>query len=280
MSSLGRLQSQRLGHCLWLTSIWYRNTNARGDVFESSLSTRNVSGTFPGQHTMTMLLNWKRCTQKLATTSPVAQFKVLFTSSFSKFCWSLSEFWKPLLRARHRFRNLCCLRKHLTKVVLRLFGLLCFIPILHSKTWVVHMAANIEVTSVNLRRSDTSFEPRKSLSEFLGTFFNNREVQVNSRISKKSAKKCPKNAQLQRFNASKTGLANYHKRRAVWKQRKFVLKTLFLITVYVVDMMLVGKVNDLIKGLMPEFWNTFSQLACWHGCCRASTPFATFKIHQ
>ena len=26
----------------------------------------------------------------------------------------------------------------------------------------------------------------------------------------------------------------------------------------------VGKVNDLTKGLIPEFWNTFSQLPCCH----------------
>ena len=110
--------------------------------------------TFPGQHTMTMLLNWKRCTQK------AIHFQFQVSTNFVGVClsWVLVYTCFPFLLARHRFRNVCCLRKHLTKVVLRFFRLLCFIPILHSKTWVVHMAANIEVTSVKIfskTQSDT-----------------------------------------------------------------------------------------------------------------------------
>ena len=160
-----------------------------------------------------MLLNWKRCTQKASNSSPVAQSKVLFTSSF-KFQQNLVGFVLsfgtcfPFLLARNRFRNVCCLRKHLTKVVLRFFRLLCFIPILHSKTWVVHMAANIEVTSETKKSSVlrlkvipnkretyvARYSPKSPcLSEiFLKEFFHNR-------IS---------NAQLQRFKASKMGLAS------------------------------------------------------------------------
>lgn len=100
---------------------------------------------------------------KLATAAllPNPRFYSLPVSSFNKFCWGLSWVLVPVFPfcwARHRFRNVCCLRKHLTKVVLRFFRLLCFIPILHSKTWVVHMAANIEVTSETKKSSVLRFK--------------------------------------------------------------------------------------------------------------------------
>ena len=97
-----------------------------------------------------MLLNWKRCTQKASNSSPVAQSKVLFTSSFNKFWWGLSWVLVPVFPFCWQgtgFAMSAAWESIWPKSYSGFFRLLCFIPILHSKTWVVHMAANIEVTS-------------------------------------------------------------------------------------------------------------------------------------